>query len=318
MMHYVSTLLPMLAAMGASSPLVPRQEDWDGTQTGGIFCEKRLMPNWGDCRNIMNGNAYFGEGSNPDMSVCVIPRECRIWTQGNCRISFCNNENYEVCDSASSWGSRARAIEDGCDESTGGYQSPAPPADWTEVAIRLNTNWRLMSTATATSYKEITVEENKAELQTLMAEIDSPAAVSEANGLKNRQADRFSDVITSYNVYKPGSAVFVAQVPGGGSYTVSESKTQTFSISASASLGASAWDAVSAEIGVSAGYSTSQTSSTSVTINIDCGGRTGQVYWRPFFDQYEGTLESDGRRVTIWVPKDTEASRMNFDYQCTG
>lgn len=134
----------------------------------------------------MNGNAYFGEGSNPDMSVCVIPRECRIWTQGNCRISFCNNENYEVCDSASSWGSRARAIEDGCDESTGGYQSPAPPADWTEVAIRLNTNWRLMSTATATSYKEITVEENKAELQTLMAEIDSSAAVSEANGLKNR------------------------------------------------------------------------------------------------------------------------------------
>ena len=60
------------------------------------------------------------------------------------------------------------------------------------------------------------------------------------------------------------------------------------------------------------------TSTTSVTINIDCPGGTGQVYWRPFFDSYVGTLESDGRRVTIYVPKDTDASRMNYDYQCTG
>lgn len=134
----------------------------------------------------MSGNGYFGEGTNPDMSVCVIPRECRIWTRGNCRISFCNNEEYEVCDSASSWGGRARAIEDGCAEDTGGYQSPAPPADWTEVAIRLATEWRLMSTAAATSYKEITVEENKAELQTLVAEIDSLAAASQVNELESR------------------------------------------------------------------------------------------------------------------------------------
>ncbi|KAI4954067.1 hypothetical protein J4E91_001776 [Alternaria rosae] len=314
-MNYLFTLFPMLAAMGASSPIAPRQEDWDGTQTGGIFCEARLQPNWADCRNIMSGNGYFGEGTNPDMSVCVIPRECRIWTRGNCRISFCNNENYEVCDSASGWGGRARAIEDGCAEDTGGYQSPAPPADWSEVAIRLNTEWRLMSTATATSYKEITVEENKAELQSLVAEI---AAASEVNELESRQADRFSDVVTSYNIYMPGSAVFVAQVPNNGAYTVSEAKSETFSITASASLGASAWDAVSAEIGVSAGFSTTMTSTTSVTINIDCPGGTGQVYWRPFFDSYVGTLESDGRRVTIYVPKDTDASRMNYDYQCTG
>jgi len=48
-MNYILTLLPMLAAMGTSSPIAPRQEDWDGTQTGGIFCEARLQPNWADC-----------------------------------------------------------------------------------------------------------------------------------------------------------------------------------------------------------------------------------------------------------------------------
>jgi hypothetical protein len=55
-MIYISTLLPMLAAIiarpdiGAPSSLVPRQEDWDGEQTGGIFCERRLQPNWADCK----------------------------------------------------------------------------------------------------------------------------------------------------------------------------------------------------------------------------------------------------------------------------
>jgi hypothetical protein len=125
-------------------------------------------------------------------------------------------------------------------------------------------------------------------------------------------------VVTKANVYKPGSAVWVGQVVNNGDYTVSTAESKTFSISASATLGVSAWDAVSAEIGVSASYSTTITNTVSVNINIQCGGGYGQVYWRPFFDEYEGTLESDGRRVRIWVPKDTDASRMNYDYQCTG
>jgi len=40
------------SAMGAPSPLTTRQEDWDGTQTGGIFCERRLQPNWNDCKSL--------------------------------------------------------------------------------------------------------------------------------------------------------------------------------------------------------------------------------------------------------------------------
>lgn len=311
-MQYL-TLLPLLAAMtshpatAAPSRLTARQEDWNGEQTGGIFCESRLQPNWGDCSTIMDGNSYFGE-VDPNRSVCLNPRACRVWTEGNCRISFCNNENFEICNPASTWGGRARNIESECKSSnTGGYQSTPPPEPWSEVAIRLNTDWRRLPASLV--YEEMSTEENKVQMQTLDVE---------ANGLETRQADRFSDVVTRINVYKPGSAVFVAQVPNAGAYEVTTSKSETFSITASLSLGASAWDAISAEIGVSASFETTMTNTVAVTINIDCEGGTGQVYWRPFFDEYEGTLESSGQKVTIWVPKDTEASRMNYDYQCTG
>jgi hypothetical protein len=133
-----------------------------------------------------------------------------------------------------------------------------------------------------------------------------------------QQADKFKDVVTSYNAYMPGSAVWVGQVKNNGDYTVSTAKSETFSVTTSVSIGATAWEAVSAEIGVSSTYSETITNTVSITLNIQCENGFGQVYWRPFFDQYEGTLESSGQRVTIWVPKNTEASRMNYDYQCTG
>jgi hypothetical protein len=138
----------------------------------------------------MDGNTYFGEGeAGANFSVCVNAHVCHIWTEGNCRISFCNNEGYEICDPASTWGGRARDIESNCKSSdSGGYQSKAPAQDWSEVAIRLNTNWRLISTSKSAEieYKEISVQENEAELRALYEDIDSLAAVSGANELDSR------------------------------------------------------------------------------------------------------------------------------------
>lgn len=133
----------------------------------------------------MSGNRAFGEGEDPNFNVCVDQNYCRIWKQGNCRISFCNNEPDLQCDPASTWGSRARAIEDGCkSQDMGGYQSKPPPQEWTEVAIRLNTNWRVFSDQLA--YQEMSVEENKAELQALYDSIESVKPRSEPDGLQIR------------------------------------------------------------------------------------------------------------------------------------
>jgi hypothetical protein len=125
----------------------------------------------------MSGNRAFGEGEDPNENTCVDQDYCRIWTQGNCRISFCNNEPDLQCDPASTWGNRARAIEAGCKyQKMGGYESKAPPQKWTEVAIRLSTEWRVFSDQLV--YKEMSVEENKAELRAMYDGIESVAPAS--------------------------------------------------------------------------------------------------------------------------------------------
>jgi len=114
------------------------------------------------------------EGSD---SLCVFANACRIFTEGNCRISFCNNEPSDVCYSRSTWGDRARDIEAACAPNDGGYQYPPAPELWTEVAIRLNTDWGRLSTESG--YKEISIEEEKAELRTFYE------ATSEANEIES-------------------------------------------------------------------------------------------------------------------------------------
>lgn len=105
---------------------------------------------------------------------------CRIWRHGNCRISFCNNENTESCDSNKEWGRRTDAIIDFCKPNEGGYESAPEPKPWTEVAVRANTDWFMAAAADASGatdtaevegvqYEELTVEENEAELKRLDA-----------------------------------------------------------------------------------------------------------------------------------------------------
>jgi spore coat protein U-like protein len=107
------------------------------------------------------------------------------------------------------------------------------------------------------------------------------------------------EVVIRANVCEPGSAVCVGQVVDDGDYTVSTAESKTFSISASTTLDVNASYALSAEIPVSASYSTTMTNIVSVNINIQCGGGYSQVHRRRFFDEYEGTLKPDGRRVRI-------------------
>ncbi|KAL6154037.1 hypothetical protein ACJQWK_01384 [Exserohilum turcicum] len=276
----------------------------------------------------MDGNTYFGNG--PTTEVCVFAGACRVWTQGNCRISFCNNEQYDSCDVNNTWGDRARAIESRCRPvDQGGFQSKPAPQDWTEVAIRLNTDWRVSPKLAPgeIDYEDMSVEENAAELRRLdLIEEALSSGTDAANleerevhSLKKKQDDEFIIEATYRGTYRPGSAVFVISTNAQDSYTVTESKTTTIGVSTSVSVGASFWDLITAEIGVTVSTEYSLTSSTSIQVNIDCeDGQRAFIYWRPFFDRYDGRFRSNGQTVTVWVPKDTQSSRMNYDYQCAG
>lgn len=120
----------------------------------------------------MKDNSYFG---GDERSVCVKSRDCRVFTQGNCRISLCSNEDTETCDSNTEWGRRAKAIVDYCeDDSSGGYDAPAASKPWTEVALRAASEFRMAAAngkSVPAPYQErlMTVEENDAEVQRIEA-----------------------------------------------------------------------------------------------------------------------------------------------------
>ena len=114
------------------------------------------------------------------MDVCVNPRACRVFRSGNCRISLCNNEDYEACSKNTQWGQRTDDLMDFCvSKGEGGFESAGEPAPWTEVALRANIDW-LMSAYSAgasaslhhpseVTYEEISTMENAAEVARLNA-----------------------------------------------------------------------------------------------------------------------------------------------------
>jgi hypothetical protein len=192
--------------LGAPSALIARQRPLPG-----IECDTLIRPNFDDCefplpdkssrphlvqyqklttwktiigQSIISGNTYFGEG-DVDPSVCVNPRVCRVWKEGNCRISFCNNEDFEVCYAGSRWGGRTKDIIDFCQPTEqGGYQSPAEPEPWTEVAVRSDQEWRKLSEAAdgGVSYEEMSVAQNSAQVK----QIEASAAAKAEPGVQAR------------------------------------------------------------------------------------------------------------------------------------
>ncbi|GAB1319748.1 hypothetical protein MFIFM68171_09958 [Madurella fahalii] len=150
-------------SLGMALPSLMTARQFDGTRhQPGIECDTFIRPNFDDCASIISGNSYFG---GDEMTVCVNPRVCRIWRSGNCRISFCNNEDIEVCDSNNEWGRRTNEIIDFCGETNqGGYETPAEPAPWTEVVVRSDQDWLAALGGTAHElwvYQELSIEEKR-------------------------------------------------------------------------------------------------------------------------------------------------------------
>ncbi|KXX80988.1 hypothetical protein MMYC01_205174 [Madurella mycetomatis] len=248
------------------------------------------------------------------MTVCVNPRACRIFRSGNCRISFCNNEDIEICDSNNEWGRRTNEIIDFCGETDqGGYETPAEPAPWTEVAVRSDQDWRAVLGGTVYElwvHQELSIEENAAEVKRIGRE----------GPIDKRQSDSFEVGNRRLNVEMPGAAFEVtAPLPNGATFQASETETQSIGITASVSLGGTLFEVMTAEIGLSVSAEYSISSSTTVSFVIECeGDQEGVVAWRPLFDYYEGTFQPSGDSGYIWVPLDNEVSRSNFDYRCIG
>ncbi|WAO92227.1 Hypothetical protein NCS54_00972400 [Fusarium falciforme] len=311
--------LAMTHGLVAGTPMPQSDGEFDGTRPKpGIECDGLIQPSYKDCRSIIDGNVYFGNGDERD--VCVNQRACRIFREGNCRISFCNNEDKEVCDSSKEWGRRTKAIISYCEpDDGGGYESPAEPKPWTEVAIRANTDWKAAMKAAASepagvAEEVMTLEENEAEVKQIEEEQKAKHA------LHARDDDSFEITNRRKSVERPGAQIEMTdRLPNGGKWVASKSKTETVGITASVSLGGSLFDVMTAEIGLEVSSSYSVTSGTSIEIPIECeGNQSGVVIWFPLFDYYAGKFQPSGDSGSIWVPLDSETSTGNFRVRCLG
>ncbi|KAM0421371.1 hypothetical protein ACHAPT_010906 [Fusarium lateritium] len=315
-------LLAMTHGLVAGTPdPAEAGDDFDGTRPKpGIECDGLIQPSYKYCRSIIDGNVYFGNGDERD--VCVKERNCRIFREGNCRISFCNNEDKEVCESSKEWGRRTDAIISYCEpDDGGGYETAAEPKPWTEVAIRANTEWRLAALKNAATGKVdgateevMTVEENAAEVKQIEKEQGAKHA------LHARDDDSFEVKNRRKSVERPGAQIEMTdRLPNGGKWVASKSKTESVGITASVSLGGSLFGIMTAEIGLEVSSEYSITSGTSIEIPIECeGDQSGVVVWFPLFDYYAGKFQPSGDSGSMWVPLDSETSMGNFRVRCLG
>lgn len=105
----------------------------------------------------------------------------------------------------------------------------------------------------------------------------------------------------------------------GFEFSVEESHTKTEGVTTSVSLGSDLFGVMTAGIGIDISSSYSVTSSTGISVKIDCGDSpSGVVVWFPLFDYYEGTFQPSGEPGYIWVPLDTSVSKGNYRVRCLG
>lgn len=93
-------------------------------------------------------------------------------------------------------------------------------------------------------------------------------------------------------------------LPGGSSWALTESDSQTNMVEFSVSVSESFFDIFSSEQSVSYGYSETVTYSTTETIVNTCStGDEGYLYWTPLFTQYHGGFLNGGPSpVDIYIP----------------
>jgi hypothetical protein len=109
------------------------------------------------------------------------------------------------------------------------------------------------------------------------------------------QDDQFLLEVLSRNVEKPGTRHNVGgSLPGGSSYTITNEESYSETVETSFSAEATFFEVFSAGASTSFSSTHEVSNSKGLTINIDCEGQSGQLYWAPRFDHYTGTFQPSG------------------------
>jgi hypothetical protein len=94
--------------------------------------------------------------------------------------------------------------------------------------------------------------------------------------------------------------------------TTTESRTEEFSIGTEVSAGLEG--IVSASINTEYSRSYTASSTTGISVPVNCPNR-GQLVWHPTFNRFDGRFEPSGDFAEFWIPSDTQGE---FDVRCIG
>lgn len=107
------------------------------------------------------------------------------------------------------------------------------------------------------------------------------------------------------------------RLPAGSSYMIAETDSMSIMVSTSVSVEAGFFDLFSASASVSVGADYSVSTTTGVTVKVDCDdGQDGIIYLAPTYTRYFGECTSDNYNpITVYVPGSTQN---NYFVQCLG
>lgn len=131
--------------------------------------------------------------------------------------------------------------------------------------------------------------------------------------------DSFDLYVTSRNVENPngGRIKVFGPSPSGSTYTVSSSRSETSSVSSSASLSVGFFEIFEASVSIDVGYEETISESEGYSVPIDCpSGQRGIIYWTPLYTRYQGLYEPSGTQVEWYIANG--GTQTSYVLQCIG
>lgn len=128
-----------------------------------------------------------------------------------------------------------------------------------------------------------------------------------SQGSPSKMAKRSGSWSNAYTIQNAAPAQYKQQVlnsqPGGSSWTLTSSQTQTNRVESSTSIDADLFETFKASESITYEYTKTVTTSSTSTITNNCAhNQQGTLYWYPLFTQYHGGFSGGPSPVDIYIP----------------
>ncbi|KAM0701311.1 hypothetical protein Q7P35_011672 [Cladosporium inversicolor] len=271
-------------------------------------CDGLTAPVWKDCETIASTlqGTQLNYPAGSDFQPCVFlnPPEGVDPDSLNCVITYCKREDIPEGENISGGdiGINYATVVSTCKaslNSPGGTCGAAPGGNYDRVSVEVKANPNYSS---GSGSRRRAVEPEDRVISETLVWAQPPESVEREHArdfphdLSKRQTppdgdNDFALYVTSKNVENPngGRVKVFGPSPSGSSYTVSSSRSETNSVSSSASLSVGFFEIFEASVSIDVGYEETISETEGYSVPVDCpSGQRGIIYWVPLYTSYSG------------------------------